>query len=492
MITTNSTGSLIESYAFAYDINNLITTQTNVVGGITNVWSYSYDLAQELTGAIQKTNGITAHRYSYTYDLAGNRLSEQVDNALAGETPNQLNQLTGKNGAGTVRVSGYLTKPGTASINGTPAAMLTQTNFTSMLYAGVGTNTYSVTASDFNGHSATNSYSFVATQNGLNTTLAYDLAGNLIKKSSLAQTLTFAWDGLDRCVGLTNGVYRTIIAYDGMNRWTRITEYSSTNQTADRRFVWNGTTLAEERDSTGSNVVKRFFGNGFTQTGTNYYYVKDQLGSIVEVTDGSGNIVARFSYDPYGKRTRTFGNLQVDFGFAGLFEHQSGLQFAVFRFKDGARWINRDPIREQGGWNLYAYCQGNPVGEMDINGLDRRKYGMFAHEWIEVDIYNPQGVVVGSMALNFSSKGYDVTTHWSVLTSGLGIPFLNWQITSVKSSRVEDEALLRFWERQQARKDHGAEDYNYYFNNCIETSSSLFYYGTKYHPPKLTNPSLPK
>ena len=369
MITTNSTGSLIESYAFAYDINNLITTQTNVVGGITNVWSYSYDLAQELTGAIQKTNGITAHRYSYTYDLAGNRLSEQVDNALAGETPNQLNQLTGKNGADTVRVSGYLTKPGTASINGTPAAMLTQTNFTSMLYAGVGTNTYSVTASDFNGHSATNSYSFVATQNGLNTALSYDLAGNLIKKSSSSQTLTFAWDGLDRCVGLTNGVYRTIIAYDGMNRWTRITEYSSTNQTADRRFVWNGTTLAEERDASGSNVVKRFFGNGFTQTGTNYYYVKDQMGSVVEVSDGSGNIVASFSYDPYGKRTQTYGSLQVDYGFAGLFEHQSGLQFAVFRFKDGARWINRDPIREQGGWNLYAYCGGDPIGATDENGL---------------------------------------------------------------------------------------------------------------------------
>jgi len=154
-----------------------------------------------------------------------------------------------------------------------------------------------------------------------------------------------------------------------MNRWTRITEYSSTNQTADRRFVWNGTTLAEERDASGSNVVKRFFGNGFTQTGTNYYYVKDQMGSVVEVSDGSGNIVASFSYDPYGKRTQTYGSLQVDYGFAGLFEHQSGLQFAVFRFKDGARWINRDPIREQGGWNLYAYCGGDPIGATDENGL---------------------------------------------------------------------------------------------------------------------------
>ena len=61
---------------------------------------------------------------------------------------------------------------------------------------------------------------------------------------------------------------------------------------------------------------------------------------------------------------QTFGTLWVDFGFAGLFHHKpSGTEWAVFRIyqPDVARWANRDPIREQGGLNLYAYCGNNPV-----------------------------------------------------------------------------------------------------------------------------------
>jgi RHS repeat-associated protein len=118
----------------------------------------------------------------------------------------------------------------------------------------------------------------------------------------------------------------------------------------------------EERDATGTNVIKRFYANGFQQNGTNFYYLKDNLGSVREVTDANGNVVARFSYDPYGNRTQTLGTLQVDYGFAGLFT-LAGLDAAVFRIYDPttARWINRDPIAENGGWNLYAYCEGNPV-----------------------------------------------------------------------------------------------------------------------------------
>ena len=145
-----------------------------------------------------------------------------------------------------------------------------------------------------------------------------------------------------RCNTITNGNLQTILAYDGLNRWSRITESSNSTIIADRRFIYMGTALAEERDATGTNIIKRFFANGFWQQGTNYYYNTDHLGSILEVTSQNGTIIAKFQYDPYGRRTQTFGTLCVDFGYAGLFEHQSGLQFAVFRIKDGARWINRD------------------------------------------------------------------------------------------------------------------------------------------------------
>jgi uncharacterized protein RhaS with RHS repeats len=32
------------------------------------------------------------------------------------------------------------------------------------------------------------------------------------------------------------------------------------------------------------------------------------------------------------------------------------------------RWLNRDPLQEQGGINLYAYVNGDPMGYVDPDG----------------------------------------------------------------------------------------------------------------------------
>jgi RHS repeat-associated protein len=92
---------------------------------------------------------------------------------------------------------------------------------------------------------------------------------------------------------------------------------------------------------------------------------------VTAVTLEDGTVVALFEYDPYGRRTQTFGTMWVDFGYAGLFELPSGLKLAVWRVYDPttARWLSKDPIREEGGWNLYAYCVGNPVNWVDTFGL---------------------------------------------------------------------------------------------------------------------------
>ena len=33
------------------------------------------------------------------------------------------------------------------------------------------------------------------------------------------------------------------------------------------------------------------------------------------------------------------------------------------------RWLNRDPIEEEGGINLYAFVRNNPINSIDPNGL---------------------------------------------------------------------------------------------------------------------------
>ena len=34
------------------------------------------------------------------------------------------------------------------------------------------------------------------------------------------------------------------------------------------------------------------------------------------------------------------------------------------------RWLNRDPVGEEGGWNLYGYVANSPIETNDSMGLD--------------------------------------------------------------------------------------------------------------------------
>jgi RHS repeat-associated protein len=106
--------------------------------------------------------------------------------------------------------------------------------------------------------------------------------------------------------------------------------------------------------------------------GANYYFTTDHLGSIREMTDSSGAVRARYEYDPYGRLTKVSGDLESDFGFTGFYRHQaSGLNLTLFRAYDAdlGRWVNRDPIAEMGGLNLYAYCMNDPLNSYDPLGL---------------------------------------------------------------------------------------------------------------------------
>jgi RHS repeat-associated protein len=160
----------------------------------------------------------------------------------------------------------------------------------------------------------------------------------------------------------------------------RVTLRPSLGPTSIKTFVWSGNTIAEERDSTGANVTKRFFVEGEQRIGGidagNYYYTRDHLGSVREVTDATGNLQGQYDYDAWGNSVVLGGQMQVDFGYTGHYFHQpSGLNFTRNRIYNPplARWMNRDPIAEAGGINLYGYVDNNPVNYVDPFGLCRNK-----------------------------------------------------------------------------------------------------------------------
>ena len=55
----------------------------------------------------------------------------------------------------------------------------------------------------------------------------------------------------------------------------------------------------------------------------------------------------------------------------GYDETASGMFFYGYRHYDPAtgRWLSRDPIAENGGINLYAFVENNPIRYFDPNGL---------------------------------------------------------------------------------------------------------------------------
>ena len=82
-------------------------------------------------------------------------------------------------------------------------------------------------------------------------------------------------------------------------------------------LLWCGLALCEERSAAGGTVNKRFFGGGEQIGATNYFFTRDHLGSVREMTDEMGGIKAGYDYDPYGRRTSSPGGLEADFAFTG-------------------------------------------------------------------------------------------------------------------------------------------------------------------------------
>jgi RHS repeat-associated protein len=140
------------------------------------------------------------------------------------------------------------------------------------------------------------------------------------------------------------------------------------------RYLWCGDAICQDRDQN-DNVLSRDLDEGEYNAGTGQklVYMPDQLGSVRDVLDGTtGALVAATDFTPYGAVGQTYGTTTTDYRYANLLYHtDSGLNLSATRPQDGVtgRWLGRDPTREAGGVNLYAYVGGNPINGIDPRGL---------------------------------------------------------------------------------------------------------------------------
>jgi RHS repeat-associated protein len=110
-------------------------------------------------------------------------------------------------------------------------------------------------------------------------------------------------------------------------------------------------------------------------TSPSYWYLLDGLGSVVGLTDASGQVVARYDYDPYGKQTSAEPQVLNPWRYAsGYYDVEAKVLKFGTRYYDPnvMRWTQMDP--ERGGLsdpmslNPYAYVGCDPVNRIDPSG----------------------------------------------------------------------------------------------------------------------------
>jgi RHS repeat-associated protein len=358
-------------------MGKILTWQQQTDASTPLLWTEGYDTAGQLTSAVRTSTAMTSPALvsdSYGYDAAGNMTSSSLSGVARSPSYNSLNQLTSStpSGSPTVRFTGTLNETATVTVNGS-AATLSGTNFSGGAVLSPGsTNTVAVVAQDSHGNTRTNNYqTVVAPQPSYSPT--YDADGNQLTNGA---GQTYTWDAKSELSSITyTGGASTLFTYDALGRRIGIVEKNSGGTvTSTKQFVWDGTRLAEERNA-GNTVTKRFFAQGEQISGASYFYTRDHLGSIREMTDSSGNIQARYDYDPYGRVTKISGSTDSDFQYAGYYEHAtSGLNLTMFRAYDptSARWLSRDPLPDAErlqGPNLYEYVMNDPLRFNDPLGL---------------------------------------------------------------------------------------------------------------------------
>lgn len=150
-----------------------------------------------------------------------------------------------------------------------------------------------------------------------------------------------------------------------LSRSTPATSYSSSALGLSTETQGSATT-AYTRGPSGDLVSER------TSTGTNYY-VKDALGSVIDLFSSTGASIGGYSYSPYGEARSTSTATAVVANTAryasGYFDTTSGLYKLGARYYDPTlgRFTQVDPSGQQ--QNQYLYAGADPINNTDASGL---------------------------------------------------------------------------------------------------------------------------
>ncbi|MCO4755927.1 MAG: hypothetical protein KC478_15715 [Bacteriovoracaceae bacterium] len=239
---------------------------------------------------------------------------------------------------------------------------------------------------------------------------SYDNNGNLIQKTSkqiLGTFIKFTFNSDNQLVKIeefkNNVKIKTVVyTYDALGRRIAkdIVDHLNTSKSHARKYAYDGQEILAEFDENDATLAVYTHSTLRTddvlavdirsnklanQTGS-YFYLKDALGSVVDVTDANGNLVQHYTYSSFGKVLKIVDSSGTDvtsnplaktsYGFTNR-EHdaESGMMYYRARYyqPEIGRFISEDsdagrfeiPVTVV---NKYVYVMNNSIMYTDPQG----------------------------------------------------------------------------------------------------------------------------
>jgi len=392
----NSSHTSLNSHSYQYNLGNQRTKQTRFYGDYVD---YTYDNIGQVKSALAKEANNTSRlneQFRYNYDAAGNLNVRSNNNLTQTFDANSVNELTtvAYDTNGVLTVSGTTASPATGvTVNGLNASRYADHTFARDGFGLTnGNNSFIAIAGDALGRRDTNTVSVALP---LSATYTYDLNGNLLYDGLRA----FEYDDENQLIRITvTNSWKSEFTYDSSFRRRIGKEFvwqsGIWNPTSETRYIYDGNLVVQERD--GNNVPQLTYTRGLDLSGSlqraggiggllalsqssaptprHFYYHADGNGNITALISTQQFLVATYVYDPFGNTLSAAGPLADvnPYRFSSKELHSSsGTYYYGYRYYEPSlqRWLNRDPIEEAGGMNLYAYVGNNPVSFIDPLGL---------------------------------------------------------------------------------------------------------------------------